>query len=539
MQNKINRYVNKSFLLIDDFIEFRHSVKNMVEAIGASQIDQASSGQEGIELYSRQWHDFILLDFNLGEGLNGLQLLGELHSKDILRHDTVIILITAETSLDMVTDAIEIRPDEFLAKPFSKIILKKRLDKAFEKKDAIKPVYECLNNKQYLKAILQCDKLIKQNTKYSLACQRIKADCFLRIGKPQNAQAVYEQLLAYRQVNWALLGYARCKVHRSQYHEAIADFDKIIEVNRYSLEAYDQKAESLLAIGEYEDAYSVLKQAISISPNSAYRQRNIANLAIRYHDYEIALTALRKVIVLTRELSQKQPEDYLKLAQILSVVHGSNMGQLSRRAPAELARLLKVLHSEFQSDIQLGICTIIHQGIYEIMSGHTNNGERKIHQAQQRIDDLPDELKPFLCDEIEFANKLFSDHPSVNELYQHLQSIKLHTPISEDVDKAHSFNRQGMVKFRDKDFETAFLAFKTAYLNARDNVNITLNLMQVMLKLINQNEIKSEFSELLEMFTQTYKRLDVADQRCTHFKLLFKNINSQLVSKQPKGQPHG
>ncbi|MFT4928986.1 MAG: DNA-binding response OmpR family regulator, partial [Phenylobacterium sp.] len=122
--NTFNRYTDKTFLLIDDFSEFRHSLKTMLEAIGGNQIDQATCGREGIELYGKIRHDFILLDFNLGDGINGLQLLAELNFKEILRQDTIVILITAETSLDMVMGAIDIRPDEYLAKPFTKVTLK-------------------------------------------------------------------------------------------------------------------------------------------------------------------------------------------------------------------------------------------------------------------------------------------------------------------------------------------------------------------------------------------------------------------------------
>lgn len=539
MQNKLNRYIDKTFLLIDDFVEFRHSLKMMVEAIGATHICQASCGQEAIALYSQYQHDFILLDFNLGDGINGLQLLAELGFKDILRQDTIVILVTAETSLDMVMGAIDIRPDEYLAKPFTKVVLKQRLDRAFEKKDAIKPVYQCLNNKDYSMAISWCDKLISSSAKYQMACHRIKADCLLRLGKPQQAQEIYTTALASRALNWALLGRARCKVHRSMYIEAIGDFDKIIETNRFALEAYDQKAESLLAIGEYEDAYRILQQAVAISPNSAYRQRTTACLAIRYHDYDVAVIALRKVISLTRHLSQKQPDDYLKLAQTLSLIHGGHMGQQSRRAPIELSRLLKVMQTEFSANKQLLIAATIHQAIYDFMTGHENDGEIKIKQASARLEDLPDEFKPFLLDEIIFAHKICSERPLVETLYQKWYGDNASPVINENTSKANSFNRQGVSNFRQKDFEKAFLAFKAAYLNARDNVNITLNLMQVMVKLINKDAIKTEFPELLEMFCQTYKLLDLSDQRTTHFKLLYKNIKTHLVNKQvEKRQVH-
>lgn len=532
MENRLNRYVKQSFLLVDDFMEFRHSLKRMVEGMGAQDIDMASSGEEALEAYGKRHHDIVLLDYNLGDGVNGLQLLEELRYKDILRHDSIIILITGETSMEMIQGAIDVNPDDCLPKPFTKATLKTRLDRAFEKKQAMKLVFEALNDKDYLKAVSCCDYLISKKSKYAMACHRIKADCYLRMGQPSDAMAIYDAILEKREINWALLGRARCKIHSSMYIEAISDLDKIIEAQKFSVEAYDQKVEALVAIGDYENAYKVLQSAVAISNNSAVRQRKLAQLATRYHHYDTASSALRKVINLNRHLTQKSPDDYLNLAQVLSMIHGGNYGAATRRAPSELSRLLHQMQNDFTGDIQLGLACDIHWGIYHFMTKNVKDGEHKVKSTHMKLEDLPDEIKPFLLEEIKFAHRLCPDQPSVSRLYDAFYPSKKPEVHNSDIEKAAAYNQQGMNKFREKDFESAYKSFRSAHLNAADNVNIALNLMQSMVKLIGRGKAKSEFAQLLESCADTIKTLSNNDQRKSHFELLFNHIRSYLIGQK-------
>ena len=49
--------------------------------------------------------------------------------KIVINHDAICILITAETTRSMVFGALEYKPDDYLAKPFTQAVLQKRLDK--------------------------------------------------------------------------------------------------------------------------------------------------------------------------------------------------------------------------------------------------------------------------------------------------------------------------------------------------------------------------------------------------------------------------
>ena len=73
-------YRNLRFLIIDDFENFRLSLKQMVRSCGVEQIDVSINGEDAIERCHHDNFDIILCDYNLGDGKNGQQVLEELRT---------------------------------------------------------------------------------------------------------------------------------------------------------------------------------------------------------------------------------------------------------------------------------------------------------------------------------------------------------------------------------------------------------------------------------------------------------------------------
>ena len=52
MNNPLQRYTNLKFLVVDDFSDFRQSIKQMVESFGVKHVDTCSKGEEAIRKYA-------------------------------------------------------------------------------------------------------------------------------------------------------------------------------------------------------------------------------------------------------------------------------------------------------------------------------------------------------------------------------------------------------------------------------------------------------------------------------------------------------
>ena len=121
-------YANQKVLIVDDFPEFRMSLKNIMQQLGATDIDIAPDGKTAVNSCRKKSYDIILSDYSLGEGKDGQQVLEELIISDLLKPTTVFIMVTAENTTEMVMAAIEHTPDSYLTKPFTEDDLKTRLD---------------------------------------------------------------------------------------------------------------------------------------------------------------------------------------------------------------------------------------------------------------------------------------------------------------------------------------------------------------------------------------------------------------------------
>ena len=527
MENKINRYVKKSFLIVDDFMDYKQGLKKMVDALGATDIDLAGTAEQAIELYRKKQHDIILLDFNLGDGLNGQQMLDELSLAGALNHCTITLMVTGEASIEVADSIIESHHDGVLSKPFNRTTLLSRLDRAYERNLVLKPVLEALNTKDYPQAIISCDQLIIHN-KYPLICNQIKADIFLRLGKPEHALDVYDEVLERRDIDWALLGRAHCKVHSSRYTDAIKDLNAMITLKPNAVEAYDAKAESLIALGKHEQAYQTLQHAVLINANSAHRQRQLAQLAIRYKDYSDAARALRKVIVINRNTSKKRPEDYLELLQVLILIFINSKDAFARRSSTEIVRKLNAMKEAFSKDIQVSITAIIHSGLYQYTIHKPEDGDSKIQAAHERLETLSDVIKAYVLNEIAFAYKHFKSREVVVQLYERFY---VEDSFKTDIAKSTSHNKQGMKHFEKRDFDNAYKSFKTAFLNDTANVNIALNLMQAMKKLLKTPFDLKEYQHLLKLCNQSCKKLSNSDQRAAHFNQLNRYLENHILKQ--------
>ena len=125
----------KKVLVVDDFFNFRLTMKNMMRSFDVIYLDDAGSGEEAIGKMAVRKFDIILCDYNLGQGKSGQQVLEEGKFRGYINYSTIFIMVTAENSLEMIMGAAEYQPDDYLMKPFAKEILGKKIKHLIERKE--------------------------------------------------------------------------------------------------------------------------------------------------------------------------------------------------------------------------------------------------------------------------------------------------------------------------------------------------------------------------------------------------------------------
>jgi CheY-like chemotaxis protein len=309
--------VHKRALLIDRYPNARSSLRIMLSALGVTSVHNAGTTAEVLRQVRGHHFDIILSDYQLEDGRDGQQLLEELRQQRLVSLATVFMLITSERAYHNVVSIAELAPDDYLIKPFTADDLHGRLVRALYRKQFFAALYEPLENGAFSDALDACERLLAQDSGFLFDLLRFKGEILNVLGRPAEAQAVYQEVLQQRMLPWARMGLAIAL--RSQQHsrEAETVAQALIEDFPEFMAAYDFVAEVREEMGKLREAQEALQSAAMISPNNTARQRMVGDVAARNQDFQAAERAYGKVLERRRGSSLNNIDDYSNLARAM------------------------------------------------------------------------------------------------------------------------------------------------------------------------------------------------------------------------------
>ena len=107
-------------LIVDDDPLIRDLVRAVLED-ASYDLDEASSGEEALQVASRRPPDVVLLDVMM-PGLNGFEV-AERMKHDEKTHDAVVIMLTARDAPEDRRRGLDAGADVYFTKPFSPLEL--------------------------------------------------------------------------------------------------------------------------------------------------------------------------------------------------------------------------------------------------------------------------------------------------------------------------------------------------------------------------------------------------------------------------------
>jgi len=121
-----------AILVVDDNEDNRYTLSQRLELEGYANMAMAKNGREAIDLLTARPFDLVLLDIMMPE-LNGFQVLERVKTDPVLRHIPVI-MISALSELESVVRCIGLGADDYLPKPFNRVLLRARIGACLERK---------------------------------------------------------------------------------------------------------------------------------------------------------------------------------------------------------------------------------------------------------------------------------------------------------------------------------------------------------------------------------------------------------------------
>src|SRR6056297_763539 len=120
-------------LAIDDEKSILESLKEILEYEN-HQVDIASEGEEGIELYKNNKYDAVFLDIKMPK-MDGLEVLDQLNQ---ISADVPVIMISGHGTIDTAVESIKKGAFDFIEKPLDLNRLLVTLRNAMERKDLVR-----------------------------------------------------------------------------------------------------------------------------------------------------------------------------------------------------------------------------------------------------------------------------------------------------------------------------------------------------------------------------------------------------------------
>jgi CheY-like chemotaxis protein len=102
-------------LFIEDDPMNRRVVKDMLDVAGATLVE-ADSGERGLALIDEQTFDIVLVDLRM-PGMDGFEAISRIRARGDAKAALPIIVVTADTAVDLRERCLAVGADEVLFKP--------------------------------------------------------------------------------------------------------------------------------------------------------------------------------------------------------------------------------------------------------------------------------------------------------------------------------------------------------------------------------------------------------------------------------------
>ncbi|MGB0833619.1 MAG: response regulator [Psychrobium sp.] len=501
-------YNKLKVLLVDPQRPFQIMMKGILTNFGVKNVDFAESGEAALRSCRAKDYQLLMVEYNLGNK-NGTQLLEELRTLRLIKPTALFVIVSAETDRAVVLGTMEMAPDDYIIKPFSQRLLDSRLQKAWNKRQALSSVYQCLDKHDLHRAILACQNLIKEKSRYSAVVLQMMTGFMCDVGQHEDAIKYLEPLLKERDLPWANLNLARAKLGLGELEEAETILKKLIKAQSTNVEAIDLLAKVQLANQHNEAARTTLERSVELSPYSMKRHQFMVEVAQANDDYSLMKDSYGHLLNLSRRSvhagtnhlfnytraiidnvanSEEQKEVFKLQNELSSTLH---------RAKAEEGRNLNFAFSALEGVVQAQL---------QSAKGESLASKKTLMEAIYQFCgeddewDLPDELAPDACITLinlhdfelasEFAKQLDENSDIAAELNARLNDDSV-TMVKAEFSK---ITRQGIEAYSANDDLEALQLFKQALKLSPVNSGAVLNVAQSQIKLMQE---KRKYVKLL------------------------------------------
>lgn len=497
----------------------RINLRSHLYEMGFNGIACFPSGRGLQKAMVKKAFDLIIIDFHLGDNLNGVEVVQELAKHDLLKYKTAVIFVTADRLPVVIGQIFDVQSDDLVIKPYTIKILARTVNHVLKIHTHCGVIFELMDKAEWQKALKEIDQIFDSNVlpKSRSALLKLRARILIKLHKFTEAVELYRSVLdSADNVIWAKWGLvhayflngeteksetllqdmlgkqltndkacewlARISVSKKEYVQAESYIDMIKE-SALSMAASKLKAYLLQAQDKIDEAIQLLER------------KRTSNQHIREKYAELSLELARCYLFLAEGKPANERAKPIQVARFLIgsagrkyleenlMVKRDYMNVLAAALEGDVVRANELLDSEDIRDLQTADISTMTDAI----KAYTEIGNEK--QAAQIMYDC--EQKMAKIDDM-------TDY-TISELLV----SKREEDLGERRPRALKYNKEGLELHSKKQYHDAVEYFYQAYILFPKESAFGLNLLQdlVEAKLALHRNVKT-----LRVFTELEKR---------------------------------
>lgn len=330
-------------LVIDSNPTSRGVMVAQLWEFGMKTVVQCSRVKDALQRLELSDFDFVLCEHHFGHtgnnaGYSGQALLDDLRRANLLPFSTVFIMVTGEATYAKVAEAAESALDGYLLKPYSAAALHDRLSESRRRKNHLGPIFEAVEAGDFERGARLSLQRFEERGSYWLYAARIGAELLLRVGRHDEAQHLFEAVIAAKTLPWARLGIARAQLESGKAARAVVTLEGLVGDDPEFADAYDVLGRAHFDSGNFKAALETYQTACELTPSSVARLQKHGTMAFFCGDRETAARALHRAAVLGIESKMFD----LQSLVLLALMHlQNNDGKSLQRCRDQLGRALE------------------------------------------------------------------------------------------------------------------------------------------------------------------------------------------------------
>jgi DNA-binding response OmpR family regulator len=306
---------NRGALVIDGNPTSRSILVTQLREFGIGRIVQTSRLADARRHLENRVFDVVLCELHFpNDPASGQDLLDDLRRNQLLPFSTVFIMVTGEATYAKVAEAAESALDGYLLKPHRASQLEDRVRQARIRKTSLLEIFTAIEGQEFEKAATLCNERFEKRGPFWLYAARVGAELMMRLGKFNEAQKLYEAVIAAKTLPWAKLGVARAQIDSGQVVAATQMLDKLIGEDASYADAYDVMGRAQFELGRLDKAMATYKMASDLTPYSVSRLQSLGMVTFYSGDTVEAEKILDRTTRLGLDSKMFDPQTLVLLA---------------------------------------------------------------------------------------------------------------------------------------------------------------------------------------------------------------------------------